>query len=261
MKTTLCLDIGATKIAAALIDEKAKIRNFIVIPTPAKKNNKIILNNIFSVIDKLMAVGNAYTRSLRSINCGIAGQIDYKKGVIMQSPNFQKNFKNIEIKKILEKKYKIPVFIDNDANCFALGEAVFGLGKKYNSVVGITLGSGVGGGIVINKKIYHGKNNLAGEFGQLFIKNEIWEKQKGNIKKADYLVLALYDILHILDPEIIIIGGGISNVPYLLKKAGQKTNKILYYQAFKKTKIAKSKLQTKANLLGAYLLNKQHATT
>lgn len=253
MPYKICLDIGGTKIASAIINEKAHIFNYCQIPTQAKKNNKIILNNIFSVINNLIVL-NAHVRSLRSINLSIAGQIDTKNGIIIKSPNFQKNFNKIKIKDILEKKFKIPVYLNNDANCFALGEAVFGLGKKFSNVVGMTLGSGVGGGIVINKKIYSGKNNLAGEFGHLLINNKIWEKNKNNIKQSQYLAVVLYNILHILDPEIIIIGGGISNVPKLIYQARQRLNKLLYYQAFKQTIIVKSKLQNRANLLGAYLL-------
>lgn len=94
------------------------------------------------------------------------------------------------------KSYKIPAFIENDANCVALGEAVFGADKNYETVVGMTLGTGV--------------------------------------------------------------GGGISQTPNLINKARQKTNKLIYYQAFKKTPIRKSYLQIRANLLGAYLLTKQY---
>jgi len=127
MQYTLCLDIGATKIAGALINKEAGISHYLQIPTQAKKNNKIILNNIFFIINQIIK-----NVKIKSINLSIAGQIDYKKGIIIKSPNFQQNFKNINIKKILEKKYRLPVYIDNDANCFALGEAIFGLGKKYN---------------------------------------------------------------------------------------------------------------------------------
>lgn len=249
MPYTICLDIGATKIAAALIDEKAKIHGFLKIHTQAKKSNKIILNNVFFIINKLKN-----NNKIKSINLSIAGQIDIKKGMIIKSPNFQKNFKNIKIKKILANKFRLPVYLDNDANCFALGEAVYGLGKKHDTVVGMTLGSGVGGGIVINKKIYHGKNNLAGEFGHMMINNKVWEQKKENIINPEYLAQALANVLHILDPDIIIIGGGISNEPRLIAQARQKLNKALYYQALKQTKIIKSRLQAKANLLGAYLL-------
>lgn len=249
MPYTLCLDIGATKIAGALIDERSHLSRFQKIPTQAQKNNKIIINNIFFIINKLIR-----NNKIKSINIGIAGQIDHKKGIIIKSHNFNKKFKNIKIKKILEESFHLPVYMDNDVNCFALGEAIYGLGKKHDIVIGMTLGSGVGGGIVINKKIYHGKNNLAGEFGHMIIKNKIWERSKQNIRNINWMAQALYNILHILDPDIIIIGGGISNMPQLIAKAKQKLNKPLYYQAFKQTKIVKSRLQTRANLLGAYLL-------
>jgi len=260
MSYKICLDIGGTKIAGALIDENARIWHYQQILTQANKSNKEIINHIILIIDKLLSVETIHELSLQicSINLAIAGQIDSKKGVIIKSPNFNKNFNNIQIKNILEKKYKLPVYLDNDANCFALGEAIYGLGKRYETVVGMTLGTGVGGGIVINKKVYHGKNNLAAEFGHLIIKNQVWEKKKNNIKDIHHLALALYNILHILDPEIIIIGGGLSHVADLLSQARQKLKKLLYYQAFRHTKIVRSKLQNKANLLGAYLLNNNH---
>ena len=108
------------------------------------------------------------------------------------------------------------------------------------------MGTGVGTGIIINKKLYHGKNNLAGEIGLNY------HGKKNTIKN---LPLCLYHILHCFDPDIIIIGGGISNEPNLITKAGQELNKLLYYQTIKQTPIKKSTLKNKANLLGAYLLN------
>jgi len=78
-------------------------------------------------------------------------------------------FKNIKIKKILKKKFKIKTSLDNDARCFTLAESIFGIGKKYCHIIGITIGTGVGSGIIIDKKIYRGKNNTAGEIGHMTI--------------------------------------------------------------------------------------------
>ncbi|MFA6027387.1 MAG: ROK family protein [Patescibacteria group bacterium] len=247
MSYALVLDIGATKIAGALIKEPLSLKSFKIVKS---SSSLLDIANFAKDIKK--------DAKISSIGLSIAGQIDAKSGIIVRSPNFPKNFKNIKIKKILQDKFKVPVYLDNDANCFALGEAVYGAGKKYKNLVGITLGTGVGGGIIIDKKIYHGKNNLAGEFGHMLIQNKIWEKNKNNIKKTSCLSDALYNILHVLDPEIIIIGGGISQIPGLIAKARQNLKKLIYYQALKTTPIVKSQLNIRANLLGAYLLTKSY---
>ena len=191
------------------------------------------------------------------------------------------------MRKLIQNKFKLPTFLDNDANCFALAEAVFGSGRNYDNIVGITLGTGIGGGIVINKKIYHGRNNAA-ELGHMTIKYDGPKSRCGNNgciethagargitsiyngsnpysiqklalkgnKKAietykeigNYLGTALANIMYAIDPDIIIIGGKISNSWKLFSKTMNDTVKKRYFS--KPCPIVKSKLK-EAGILGA----------
>lgn len=162
MSYILGLDIGASKIAAGLIHHW-HVSHIIKIPTQADLGTKRIIQNILKTIrvfehDRLSAIG-----------IGMAGNIDQKKGVVVSSPNLPKSFKNIPLARIISRQYKKKVFLENDANCFTLAESMFGAGKNYRNVLGLTLGTGIGGGIVLNKKLYRGKNGLAGELGHITV--------------------------------------------------------------------------------------------
>lgn len=138
MKTYLCLDVGGTNTKAALILSNGKINHWESTPT---KRNKIE-NTILTLVTKLLAI---------EPNCS-AISLAYPYPInISLSPN--------KIKKIIIKKFAIPVYLNNDANLFTLYEATLGVGRKYQNVVGITLGTGVGGGLCLNKIIYQGKKN------------------------------------------------------------------------------------------------------
>ena len=247
----LCLDIGGYKISSALIDNKI-IKKYTVL-TEAEKGKSSVLRNITKAIDKV------YDKRIISINVAAAGPFkDFKKG-ILDSVNLP--LKNFNLKKFLYKKYKKNVKIDNDAKCFALGEAVFGAGKKYDNILGITLGTGIGGGIIINKKIYHGRGN-ASEIGHMIMnfRNDIetiFQKLKSNGEIRSYKMLGYYlghaivNYIHILDPDIIIIGGGISKH---FNEFEKEMNSIVRKKCmFEPCKIVKAKLKDSA-LLGASLL-------
>src|SRR3990167_10637574 len=151
MQNIIGVDLGGTNIKTGLINLEGKVIKKCEIPTQAEKGTKIIINNIISSI-KEVSLGN-----IAGIGIGSPGPLDYKKGVILKSINVP--FKNTPLRKIIQDKFKIKTYLDNDANCFALAEAIFGQGKKYENVVGITLGTGIGGGAIINKRIYHGRSN------------------------------------------------------------------------------------------------------
>lgn len=288
------LDVGATKIAAGAVTVEGKIVKKLILPTETFKGKKIILKNI------LTAARKVWLPDTKALGIAMAGQCNFKTGVFLSGPNFPKNFKNIKIKKILEKEFDIPVSLDNDARCFTLAESIFGAGKKHNSVVGLTLGTGIGSGIIIDKKIYRGKNNTAGEVGHMVIdasspvrcscskfghfealcsgkaivnfykrftgKNkspfEIEKLAKEGNKEAKklnsilskYLGLGLANIIHILNPEIIIVGGGLTKIKEIWQPALQEAKKQVIYKSLQDTKIVKTKLGDDAGILGAALL-------
>lgn len=291
------LDVGATKIAAGAVTAKGKIVKKLILPTETFKGKKIILKNI------LTAVGKVWLPGTKAVGIAMAGQCNFKTGVFLSGPNFPKNFENIKIKKILEKEFDIPASLDNDARCFTLAEIVFGAGKKYSNVVGLTLGTGIGSGIVIDKKIYRGKNNTSGEIGHMTIdassparcscgnfghfeahcsaramvnfykrftgknkspfeieklaKEGNKEAKKVNSLLSKYLGLGLANIIHIFNPEIIIIGGGLAKIKELWQPALQEAKKRLIYKSLQGTKIVKTKLGDDAGILGAMLLTEK----
>jgi glucokinase len=134
------------------------------IKTDAFKGRRIVLEKISSQIKQLL------DKDTRAIGIGIPGQVDLKNGRVLNLINIP-GFKDIALKKDLENEFRLPVALQNDAKCFAIGERKFGAhGKKYENFVGMTIGTGIGCGIIIDGKIYSGKDNFAGEFGHTILK-------------------------------------------------------------------------------------------
>lgn len=270
-KAILGIDVGGTNIKFGLVDDKGQLKKFGQTATPKTRAGII----------KLLIKLTADNRQLvDKVGLGLPGPLDFKKGKILKTPNLA--FSNTPIVKILKKKTGLKIKIDNDANCFTLAEAIIGAGKKYQDVVGLTLGTGIGGGIVLNKKIYHGRAN-AGELGHQFIdfkNNKDLEDYLGakklQLSPADYqkleklgkqknkkalkfwdkfgqkLAFGCLNIINILDPEIIVLGGKQALAFKLFYPSLIKTVK--KHCLAKPPKIVKSRLIDKAGLIGATLL-------
>ncbi|MDX2478310.1 MAG: ROK family protein [Gammaproteobacteria bacterium] len=161
--TRLGIDLGGTKIEGVVLSQDNSILARTRIPTPYYKNPekayRIILTSIGNLIEKL----EADTASTCSIGIGTPGTISSLSGLMKNSNTVCLNGKSLH--KDLEQHIGRKVRIANDANCFALSEALHGAGKDYDSVFGIIMGTGVGGGIVINKQIHTGAMGIAGEWG------------------------------------------------------------------------------------------------
>ena len=162
-KYTIGVDIGATKTVVGLVQAGKIIQSERFLTQPSQKTNKLtIISNL------VRALTTVWSIKVDGIGIGIAGTTDSKKQLFLRGANFPKSFLNIDFKKEL-KKFNTPIVLDNDVHCFTLGEAKFGVGKKYKNVFGITLGTGLGGALVIDGKIYSGRNNTAGEIGHTII--------------------------------------------------------------------------------------------
>jgi predicted NBD/HSP70 family sugar kinase len=161
---TMGVDIGGTKIQAGLVSAKNKIIVSQRFPMD-QRNKKAAIDSIITAIQALMSPG------IRAIGIGITGHVDAISGVVHHSANLPKDWRNVPLKKILEKKFKKPVTIDNDGHCIALAEATHGAGKNHPIVLGMTIGTGIGCGLVINKKVYHGANNII-EIGHTIISDK-----------------------------------------------------------------------------------------
>lgn len=146
------IDVGGTEIKAGIITKKGKILKEMTITTESSSKKKLI-ENIETIIEKLDS------KEIKAIGIGFAGDVDTKKGQIIQSPNIP-CMNNVFLVKELKKKTRKKIVLENDATLMVLAEALEGNAKKFNVVIGLTAGTGIGSGIIINKKIYSGKNNL-----------------------------------------------------------------------------------------------------
>jgi len=171
MAYTVGVEVGGTNINAGLVLNN-KIIKKINVQTQSNKGKKVVIKNIITAIEKVKN-----NKKISGIGIGCPGPLDYKRGIVLNTPNLPLN--KVNIVKVIKNKCRTRVVLDNDANCFALGEALFGAGKNHSTVFGLTLGTGVGAGIVINKKIFHGREN-ASEFGHSMI-NFMGPKDKARI--------------------------------------------------------------------------------
>jgi len=164
-KYVIGIDIGGTNLRGAVVDSKGKILKRYSKSSEADVGISNLINNLIDLINNLRA-----DFKITGIGVGIPGILDSKKGIITQAPNI-KNAVNYPIIKVLNSRIKprLPIFIENDANLAALGEYKYGDGKDVSSLIMITLGTGVGGGIILNGEIWKGTHGMAGEIGHIKI--------------------------------------------------------------------------------------------
>ena len=284
------IDLGGTKIEGILVDDNYKTITRKRIPTNQDNGYNSILESIKNLCMELMPESN------ENISIGVCtpGALSLNSGLIKNS-NTQcligKDLQN-DLKNILHHD----ISIENDANCFALAEANLGAGKDSNLVFGVIMGTGVGGGITINGKIHHGRNNIAGEWGHHCLHNDgnrcycgnsgcvetyisgpsleqNWSQLSGlnqslpeilqnfnnqhfqNWKKSfiDNFALSLSNVIDILDPDMIILGGGLSNIDFLYDEAKNTVYDKVFSDAVD-TPIVKNLLGDSAGVFGACLL-------
>lgn len=160
---TIGIDIGGMSIKFGLVDCDGQISTKTVLKTP--KNTEAGINTIILGIDQLLKQANVPLSEINGIGIGCPGAVDSDKGIIDVLPNL--GWESIEISKILNEKYNLPVKISNDANVATLAEAKFGSAKGYNTVIMFTLGTGVGGGIIIDGKLFEGGWSRGAELGHV----------------------------------------------------------------------------------------------
>ncbi len=158
------IDLGGTNLKTALLDLDGKILEKIVIDTRGGKD--IVLKQIVDVIEKLLIKTGKNKSKITGIGIGTPGLVDSEKGIIRGLTNI-KGFENVHMRKYVESALDIPTSIDNDVNVMAYGELKCGAGRNARNIVCLTLGTGVGGGIIIDKNIYRGSSLSAGEIGHI----------------------------------------------------------------------------------------------
>jgi glucokinase len=269
------VDIGGTSMVAARFSESEMFEKAEV-ATGAERPAEEIMQSLFQAIRRVMS------DEVVGIGIGAPGFMDGETGEILLINNIP-SFNGFSVKQAVEKEFKLPVFQSNDANCFALGEAWFGAGKPFKNLVGVTLGTGLGGGIIINRKIYTGLAGGAGELGCFSFKGgivedtcsaalfankyqrtglELYEKAKS----GDTIALAAFDelgrnigemlntVMFILAPEAFVIGGSIANGwEFLEKPIRKEIDKFPVDLISEKTQLVRARLEN-AGLYGAAAL-------
>ncbi len=160
------VDIGGTNIKIALVDFEGKIVYSNTTPTRAELGYEAGVNSIKQAIRDLMTETNASQETIEAIGFGLPGQIDYKEGIVKNLPNIP-GWVNIPLAHMIEEEFSIPTRLDNDVRCAALGELNFGAGQGCENLICITVGTGIGSGIVLNGKLVRGASNAAGEIGHI----------------------------------------------------------------------------------------------
>ena len=277
------IDLGGTKTEGILIDNTGKELSRHRIKT--EKNYEGTIRGIISIVKNFETdFGNS-----ESVGIGMPGAVSSDSALVKNANSIWLNGK--PFKTDLEKELNRNVNLENDANCFALSEAVDGAGKGYPVVFGVIIGTGTGGGISINNKVINGRNNIAGEWGHVnmpdrtedekkYVKqcycnkngcmetyvsgpgfascfnlkhntnydsHEILEEFNNNKERAiealknyvDHLARGLSLVCNILDPDIIVLGGGMSNIPYIYKHINNSLKKYIFSDTFN-TKVVKN---------------------
>src|SRR4030065_1469271 len=271
----LDIDVGGTNIRVGLVEYGGLVRTeSLKIKSDGSENE--IIGDLNSRVGKF---GN---EKIDGIGIGVPSLVDSEKGIIYDATNIP-SWKKVHLKEILESKNNIPVYVNNDANCFVIGEKYFGKVKAYSNIVGLIVGTGLGAGLVLNAHLYVGKNCGAGEFGMMpfrdhnyeyycsgkFFKNEYGMSGEEVAKKAELgdttaltifcqfgsnLGEAIKVIMLAVDPEIIILGGSVSKSYRFFKDAmWESIRKFLYVHSSEKIKVEVSETNYIA-ILGAAAL-------
>jgi len=283
------IDLGGTKTEGILLDDSLN--------TIQRKRLSTPRNNYQEIIKTIYFLVNDLSRDIEDFTLGICtpGAISKKTGLLKNS-NTQCLIGK-PLKEDLEKKLDKKISIENDANCFAMSEATLGIAKNHSFVFGVILGTGIGGGIIIDGKIHHGRTNIAGEWGhhtlhqngkkcycgkkgcvETYISGpaleQRWEEITGKNQSLSEIVqdsensnlikwkqefldnfgTALANVIDILDPDVIVLGGGLSNIEFLYSDG----IKNVYEKVFSDlvdTPILKNSLGDSAGVFGAALLN------
>lgn len=166
-KHIIGIDLGGTSLRVALSDLRGRVLKILNVPSLAQKGRDSLINNIIIQVNRLLKSNGLNHKNVLKIGIGAPGPIR-NRSIIINAPNL-KGWKNVPLKKTLTRALKVPVVLENDANAAALAEAAFGAGKGLDNFIYLTVSTGIGSGIIINRKIYAGTTGAAGEVGHMIV--------------------------------------------------------------------------------------------
>jgi len=310
-KYAVGVDLGGTNVVVVLMSEAGKVIADTRFSTRADKGPDFVIKNISENVKVMINKAKIEVKDVTKLGIGAPGPLDSKKGIVLVAPNMP-GWKNIKLKDDLEKYLKIKAGVENDANCATFAEKWIGAGKNADNVVGFTLGTGVGGGIVIDGKLLRGVTNTAAELGHITVElngrecgcgskgcletyasatgiartavemikqgrqSIITEMVKGSLSKITsklvyealvqkdklaeevwisfirYLAAGVASVINVLNPEVIVIAGGVINAgEKLFAPLLDETRKRAFAAPFAACKILPAKLGEMAGAIGA----------
>jgi len=282
-KELLGVDIGGTNFSIGRVKNSAIVEEVSAFVDISATEDEII-SVLFETIDI------AVTADVQGIGVGVPAVVNPLTGVVYNVQNIPA-WKEISLKKKLQEQYNLPVFINNDANCFAYGEKIFGKGQEYENFVGLSIGTGIGMGIVINNKLYNGVLCGAGEIGMVHYKDSIMEQYASSFffsktyglsakelsgmaesgsslaikafnEFGQHLGEAIKNILYMYAPEAIILGGSISKAyPFFKKSMESSLDSFAYKKQIENLRIETSDQPGLAILGAAALCFEDSATS
>jgi len=164
----LAIDLGGTKTITAIVSANGQILAEERCLTQADEGQSSVVNRLLSAVDHILSLKNISPSQLDSISIAAAGCIDIERGLVISSPHFP-GWSNVPLRDIVRDKYRVATFLLNDASAAVLGEHRFGSGRGANNLILLTVGTGIGGGIIINGKLYGGLSGSAGEIGHMTV--------------------------------------------------------------------------------------------
>jgi glucokinase len=167
----LAIDIGGTKIAAGIVRPGGEVTLLKHIPTEAQQGGEAVMLRVINLAEQLTVEASSLGKmsALIAVGVGTAGQVTPGSGEIAFATSALPGWRGMPVRRRLETALGLPAFVENDANAMALGETYYGAGKGHRYVIGLTVGTGVGGGIVIDGRVYHGAAGFANNIGHLQI--------------------------------------------------------------------------------------------
>ena len=288
MEKYICIDIGGTAIKYGIIGSDNNILTKNQMDTQAHKGGPEILKKVINIVQNAI---DEYGEKIIGICISTAGMVDDKKGEIFYSAPLIPNYAGTQFKKTLEEMFQVPCEVENDVNCAGLAENRSGAAKGAKIALVLTIGTGIGGCIVIDGKVFHGFSNSACEVGYMHMddsdfqtlgaasiltkkvaewkgeQEDIWdgyhifeEAKKGDElcnraidEMCDVLGKGIANICYVINPEIVVLGGGImAQEEFLKDRIKAAMDKYLVSSIAKHTKLAFAKHQNDAGMLGAF---------